>query len=293
MDIIDSGNVATVHSRTPDVPTSMVERMTRILDAFDGHQVRLSLEEVAYRAQLPRSTVYRILHQLVCSDWVEHTSFGYALGRRAARLGGDERGRIRAASAPLLHELHLRTGMVVHLTVLDGGDSLYLDKIGGSFATRLPSRVGGRAPAYSTAGGKAILAWLEPEVIDGLYGRSFQRRTDRTITEPAALHHELNRIRLRCGLAFERSESVSGVVCVGAAVRGPEGPVAAVSLCGDARSTQLDRVAPLVAGAAGEVSRTLFPDIRIRTGDRGKSPRRSERDWLSGAADRLLSAEAG
>ncbi|MEU1982262.1 IclR family transcriptional regulator [Nocardia sp. NPDC019395] len=270
----------------------MIERMTRILDAFDGQQARISLEEIAYRAQLPRSTVYRILHQLVRSEWVEHTAFGYALGRRAAGLGGGEHARIRAAAAPLLHELHLRTDLVVHLTVLDGGDSLYLDKIGGSFATRLPSRVGGRAPAYSTAGGKAVLAWLEPEMIDGLYGRPLRRCTDRTIAEPADLHRELNRIRLRCGLAFERGESVNGVACAGAAVRGPEGPVAAVSLCGDARTTRLDTVAPLVAGAVREISRTLFPEPRISLGIRRKTSR-PEQGWLSGSAERLMSAEAG
>ncbi|MGI5217051.1 IclR family transcriptional regulator [Nocardia sp. CA-290969] len=262
MGIIDSGNNTTARTPEPGVPTSMVERMTRILDAFDGRGSRLSLEEVAYRARIPRSTVYRILDQLVRTEWVEHTSTGYGLGRRATGLaGGDEYGRIRAAAAPLLHRLQLRTGMVVHLTVLDHGDSLYLDKIGGPFATRVPSQVGGRVPAYATAGGKAVLAWLKPEVVDGLYGPAFRPRTDRTITERTALHHELNRIRLRRGLAFERNESVAGIACVGAAIRGADGPVAAVSLCGETDTVPLNTVAPLVADAAREVSEALFPGL--------------------------------
>ncbi|NUS91299.1 MAG: IclR family transcriptional regulator, partial [Nocardia sp.] len=248
MTIIDSGTGAAEQAGKPDLPPSMVERMTRILDAFDSRATRLSLEEVARRAQLPRSTVYRILHQLTQSSWIEHTSLGYALGRRALGLGGrDGNDRIRAAAAPLLHELHLRTGMVVHLTVLDGGDSRYLDKVGGRFAARLPSQVGGCAPAYSTAGGKAILAGLEPEAVDRLYRTSLARRTGNTIAERATLHQELSRIRLRGGLAFDDGESVPGVACIGAAVRGHSGPVAAVSLCGDARSVRFDHVAPLVA----------------------------------------------
>lgn len=272
MTVIDSEDIITAQIRKPDLPSSMVERMTRILDAFDSHTSRLSLEEVACRAQLPRSTTYRILHQLVRLDWVEHASFGYGLGRRSLGLGGGDRhGRIRAAAAPLLHELHLQTGMVVHLTVLDGGDSLYLDKIGGRFATCLPSRVGGHAPAYSTAGGKAILAWLEPEIIDDLYGRPLRQCTDRTIADPAALHHELNRIRLRSGLAFDEGESVRGISCVGVAVRGHDGPVAAVSLCGETRTARLERIAPLVVDAAREVTRTLYPDLPIRRRHRGKS----------------------
>ncbi|NEW40024.1 IclR family transcriptional regulator [Nocardia cyriacigeorgica] len=273
MTIIDSGDVTRVPKR--DVPPSMVERMTLILDAFDGRASRLTLEEVAGRSRLPRSTVHRILHQLVQLNWVEHAAFGYCLGGRALGLGGGDGGRdeIRAAAAPLLHELHLQTGMVVHLTVLEGGDSLYLDKVGGRFAAQFPSRVGGRGPAYATAGGKSILALLSPETVESLYRRPMRGYTDRTITSLTALHVELNRIRQRNGLAFERGESARGVACAGAAVRGPDGPVAGVSLCGDQRTTRLERVAPLVLDAAREVSLSLYPDqeARPRRGGAGTS----------------------
>ncbi len=260
MTIIDSGDVAVVPKR--ELPPSMVERMTLILDAFDGRGARLSLEEVADRSRLPRSTAHRILHQLVQLNWVEHAALGYRLGGRALGLGGGDggRGEIRAAAAPLLHELHLRTGMVVHLTVLEGGDNVYLDKIGGRFAARFPSRVGGRGPAYATAGGKSILASLAPETVDCLYSQPLPAYTDRTITGLAALHSELNRIRQRKGIAFEQGESAHGVACVGAAIRGPDGPVAGVSLCGDLRTARLERVAPLVVDVAGQVSRSLYPD---------------------------------
>ncbi|MFZ2175365.1 MAG: IclR family transcriptional regulator, partial [Rhodococcus sp. (in: high G+C Gram-positive bacteria)] len=238
MTVIESETAQSAPAAKRDVPPSMVERMTLILDAFDGRTARLTLEEVACRTRLPRSTVHRILDQLVRLNWVDHASFGYCLGRRAIGLAGGENGhsQVRAAAAPLLHELNMQTGLVVHLTILDGGDSVYLDKIGGRRAAALPSRVGGRAPAYTTAGGKAMLAWVEPEEVDDLYGRRLDRRTDRTISELTTLHQELNRIRQRRGLAFERGEAVPGVGCVGAAVRSADGPVAAISLCGDART---------------------------------------------------------
>jgi hypothetical protein len=37
--------------------------------------------------------------------------------------------------------------------------------------------------------------------------------------------------------------------------------VAAVSLCGDARTAQLERVAPLVVDAVREIGRTLHPEF--------------------------------
>lgn len=244
------------------------------------------------RAGLPRSTVHRILEQLIGFEWVEHASFGYCLGPRARSFGGSIDGEIRAAAAPMLHELHMRTGMVVHLTVLDGAENVYLDKRGDPFASRLPSRAGGRGPAYATAGGKAMLAWLDPGLVDDLYDEGLTRRTDRTITDIATLHQELNRIRQRRGMAFEEGESVRGVACVGAPIRGGDGPVAGISLCGDARTSQLERVAPLVVDAAEEVSRILNPESGDRRRGRRVAGTRAD-TWSADALERLVSIQTG
>ncbi|MGW6374593.1 IclR family transcriptional regulator [Rhodococcus sp. NPDC055112] len=279
-----------VRNDAREAPPSMVERMTLILDAFDGRAARLTLEEVARRARLPRSTVHRILDSLVKLNWVEHATFGYQLGRRALGVGGDGgNAEIREAAAPLLHELHLQTGMVVHLSVLDGHEALYLDKVGGRLASSIPSRVGGRVSAHSTASGKAMLARLAPEQVDALFGDRMNRCTDRTIWDLGVLHQELNRIRQRRGLAFERGESARGVACVGVGIRGHEGPVAGLSLCGDERTAPLERLAPLVAEAAREITRTLFPEL-----DGGRRAARQEETqqaetWSAEARTRFLS----
>ncbi|TDC97315.1 IclR family transcriptional regulator [Actinomadura sp. 7K507] len=241
-------------------PPSMIERMTLILDAFSGPTARLTLEDVARRTGLPRSTAHRILDQLVGQRWLAHHSFGYGLGQRALGLGGQDggHGKIREAAAPLLHELQITTGLVAHLAVLDGAEVFYLDKLGGRLASSVPSRVGGRAPAHCTALGKAMLAWLEPEQVDAMLGSGISRFTSRTIGELGTLHQELHRVRQRRGLAFERGESYPGIACVAAAIRGTDGPVAGISLVGDIR-TPLENVAPLVVTAAREASQVLFP----------------------------------
>jgi len=149
---------------------------------------------------------------------------------------------------------------VVHLAVLDGAEIQYLDKVGGRFATAVPSRVGGRAPAHCTALGKAMLAWLPAEDVECQVVAALGRQTSRTIGDITALHQELTRIRSRSGLSFERGECFEGIACVAAAVRGPEGPVAAISLVGDSR-TPLERVAPLVVSAARQVTAELFPSL--------------------------------
>lgn len=245
-----------------EVPPSMVERMTLILDAFERCSARLTLEDVARRTHLPRSTAHRILDQLVRLDWLQHGSVGYSLGGRALSLGGkaNAHGELREATAPFLHDLQIRTEMVVHLAVLEGVEILYLDKVGGRFARSVPSQVGSRAPAHSTALGKAILAWLEPEAVDELLGEHIARPTDQTIGDLGSLHQELNRIRRRHGLAFERGECVPSLACAAAAVQGPEGPVGSISLVGHVQTT-LEKVAPLVVDAARQVSLMLYPGM--------------------------------
>jgi len=241
-------------------PVSMIARTTLILESFDSRTERLTLEEVTRRTGLPRSTVHRILDKLVQVEWLEHLSSGYRFGRRALALSAHQDGHaeLRAAAAPVLHELHLQTGLVVHLSVLDRRHIVCLDKLGGRLAASVPTRVGGRTPAHATAGGKALLAWLARDRVDRLYAAHLGRCTDRTIADITALHRELASIRDRCGVAFERGEYARGVACVGVAVHGPDLPLAAISLSGDVRTVRLERVAPLVAAA----TRTLDASLR-------------------------------
>lgn len=102
MPLVDSPHPVWATPRPCELPPSMIGRMTLIIDAFENRSSRLTLEEVAYRTRLPRSTAHRILDQLVGCQWLEHTSYGYRLGPRALGLGGQDgsRGEIREAAAP-------------------------------------------------------------------------------------------------------------------------------------------------------------------------------------------------
>ncbi len=261
---MEQADVATT-SAERSLPPSMVERMTLILDLFVCRSTWLTLEEIARTTQLPRSTAHRILDQLVRLDWLEHGTSGYGLGRRSLVLGGgaDDHADLRSAASPYLHDLLLRTGAVVHLGVLDGSRVRYLDKLGGRFATNVPSRVGGTAPAHCTGLGKALLAWLEPEHVDELVGGQLPARTPATISELDALHGELGRIRARGGLALERGECFPDIACVAAAVRGARGPVGAISIVA-AAGTALERVAPLLVDATRRIAADLFPEADLR-----------------------------
>ncbi|WP_315903991.1 IclR family transcriptional regulator [Streptomyces fulvoviolaceus] len=266
-----------LEAERPVLPPSMMERVTLIMDLFEHPRTRLTLETVSRRTLLPRSTAHRILDQLVRLDWLHHTESGYTLGPRALGLGGREIGHstLRAAAAPQLLELAMRTKMVVHLAVLDGLEIYYLDKIGGRAAVDVPSRVGGRAVAHCTGLGKAMLAWLNPEEVDTRYAQAMERRTDHSIDRLDALHRELGAVRRRGGLAVDQGECFAEIACLGLAIRGPEGPVGAISVVGEARSA-VERVAPLVVNAVRAVSDEFFGGRRSCPSDvparRGRGP---------------------
>ncbi|WP_369690797.1 IclR family transcriptional regulator [Nocardia crassostreae] len=244
-----------------EVPVSMIERMTLILDAFDASTPTLTLLGLVERTGLPRSTVHRILDQMIKLRWLAHTSGGYRLGMRALELGGltADHNEIRDAVSPLLHELSQRTGMVGNLAVLDGRDVVYLDKAGGRFAASLPTRLGGRMPAHATGVGKAMLACLEPNIAEAALRTRLPRLTPRTICEPEALARELQQIRMRQGVAIDRKEAVVGIACVAAPLRGRGTAPAALSLSGRADGMSFDRLARVVLEVAHEAGRTLFP----------------------------------
>lgn len=250
----------TTAARTAPIPVSMIERMTLILDAFDATTPTLTLLELVERTGLPRSTVHRILDQMIRLRWLAHSAGGYRLGMRTLELGGltADHNEIRDAVSPLLHELSQRTGMVGHLAVLDGREVVYLDKAGGRFAGVLPTRLGGRMPAHATALGKSMLATLEPSIAEAAFSTRLPRLTPRTLSEPEALHRQLGQIRLRQGVAIDREEALLGIACVAAPLRGRGTPPAALSLSGRVDAMSFDRLSRVVVEIVHEAGRALF-----------------------------------
>jgi DNA-binding IclR family transcriptional regulator len=180
---------------------TMVDRFTSIIDAFDDVTVGLSLDQVATRAALPRSTTHRILDHLVRLNWLSHSERGYGLGRRAMSWGAGDAAdlRLREAAAPVLQDLQIATAAVVHLGVLVGRHIVHVDKLGDRSAVPVPTRVGSRYPAEQLALGIAVLAARPPEDVD------------------SALCAELHRIRHagvvhRCGDYGPRLTSVAATI---------------------------------------------------------------------------------
>ena len=251
-----------------EAPSSMVDRVVLILSIFERSSEALTAGQISVRSGIPRSSVHRIVQQLVTARWLMRHEDGYALGLRMFEIGSlvAHRSRITCAARPFIHELAERTGQVVHLAVLDQQDVVYLDKVANvvadravtdrAFADTLPSRVGGRLPAHCTAVGKTLLAYAPLATVSEYLATGLRRRTDSSLATPAALEAAIVAIR-NSGYATERDEAVPGVACVAAPIRNFDEVVAAVSVCGPRDQMRAKDLPSLVMWTAAEISRSL------------------------------------
>ncbi len=241
-----------------DSRSSVIERVSDILDAFSNSPDRLLLSDLTDRTGLPRSTAFRLLTQLVEVGWVQRDRRGYRLGQRMIAVGKNHgnHGLIREASAQTLLDLHDATGLFVHLGVMEGPSLIhYLDRVGSMKGVHFPpSRVGFRYPIERTAAGRSILATMDPEISDAI----IENREDETELDLSDVRAAIAIARRRSGVAsvqggFEWTQ----VNSIAAPVMGPDGPVAAIALAGNDLSFQ--PLVPLVLVAARRISAELYP----------------------------------
>lgn len=239
--------------------TSMVGRVAAILNAFGPRDDDLGISELARRSGLPKSTVSRISQELIEHQFLERAGVGVRLGLRLFELGESAtRPRdLRKLALASMSDLRNAVNLTVHLAVLEGTDVVYIEILPARGTPRLPSRVGGRMPAYATAVGKALLAWSADDVVDSVVQGGMTARGPNTVTDPQRLRRDLVRIRT-AGVAYEHEESGPGIACAATAVRTKDGhPVVAISAAGWSRDFPAARIGLAVQTAAQGLTRQI------------------------------------
>jgi IclR family transcriptional regulator, KDG regulon repressor len=213
-----------------------VDKAISLLISFgDQTASGLGVSELARRADLSKSTAFRVLGMLVRNGVVERVGSSYRLGARLHDLGtavySTEHEKIHEVLTPYLADLYEMTHQTVHLAALHGVEVVYLAKLFGHRRVPSPSRVGGRVPAHCTALGKVLMAY-SPDAFDEMLASPLDKLTSRSLTDVDALSAQLMRIR-REGIAFDDQEAADGLSCVAVPLLGAGGrPVAAMSLSG-------------------------------------------------------------
>lgn len=204
--------------------------------ARQGEGARLA--DVAQALGLGRSNAHRTLQTLVQCGWATQDGASrYSASLKLFELGALVDGAVDLKNHlhPFLATLAQATGETIHLAVLDGPDIVYLDKFDSPLPVAAYSRIGGRAPAYCVASGKALLAALA--LNDAALRTKLAVATDdlpahtpHTLATLAALQDDLAAARAR-GWASNFEEWRLGVCGLGAAVFNARAePVAAIGM---------------------------------------------------------------
>ena len=227
---------------------------------FLGVRKSVSVTELSRHLAVAPSTAHRLLATLVEFDFATQGAPNrrYLLGPAVyeialTRLPPD----LIATARPHMEDLLRSTHETVNLLVLQGPDAVFLDGVEGSRTVRVAIRTGDRLPAYTTAGGKALLAHQSGEYVRSLFPAELTPLTRNTIRSIDQLIDELG-VVLRDGHSVNRGESVDGVDAVGAALLHPSrGAIAAVTVSAPATRVDEERVlelAELVKGVAHRVT---------------------------------------
>jgi DNA-binding IclR family transcriptional regulator len=245
--------------------SSSLRRALAILDlvaAAAGRDKGATLGELADGVEATKSTVLRLIAPLVEQRLVRQDVDGTyrmgigVLGLASACLTDLD---IRSTAQPILREIADATGQTVHLLVYSEGRVTYVDKVAGASPIQMASRIGDTGTAYSTASGKAMLAFLGDEEYERVVALGLPARTAATITDPAELRVHLAAVRER-GCAYDDLENEEGIRCVAASVFNHAAAcVSAISISGpaDVVAANRDTYTGLIVAGAARISREL------------------------------------
>jgi IclR family pca regulon transcriptional regulator len=262
-----------------------LERGLAILSSFTSSRQLIGTSELARELGLTRSTAHRYIATLARLGYLQQDPERrkYRLGPRVLDLGFSALNSmdVREISTPYLQQLSDDTGFTVNLAILDGADIVYVERCRtarpGQREIDLNLHVGSRLPAYCTALGKAMLAFLPEDERRALIAElDLVQRGPNTVTERAALLAELERIRAS-GIAVNNEELAYGLRSIAAPITSQSGnSVAAINLAVHRSMVSMEelvvRYGPAVTRTAEEISarmgyRAIYPsDGRSATG---------------------------
>lgn len=212
-----------------------VSKALNTLELLAMHE-SLRVSDIGRELNIAISTAHRLLSTLRAHGYADQDPLTrkYRLGYKAIDLGRGKLGETNLIAAAHQHieQLSAEVNETVNLIILDGPDALFIDGVESRHPVRVATRTGARIPAYTAAGGKALLAYLPPTSVRARYPEGLIKITEHTISDLESLEKELSEIR-KLGYALNIGEHLSDVCAIGVAIEGNQrSPLAAVTVAG-------------------------------------------------------------
>lgn len=247
---------------------SVVQRLTRILQAFDAEHPRLTATELAERASLSLSTAHRLLQDMVLEGLLSKTDqnqyeIGLTLWELTQRSSFYQ--EFSQAAKPFLEGMHQTLDQNVSLAILDAqaGSIIYLERLVSHPDPADLTKIAGRLPVLSSAPGLAMVAF-SPRHVQERYLAAAHR--DRWITERGLTTDDLRRTLAQVraeGYAHSRAVLHPRSSGTAAPVFGPQGKVqGALSVVVPVDQINLAVQVPVLRAAAHGLSQWISHSVQ-------------------------------
>lgn len=223
--------------------STVTSRAFDIIEAIDELE-GATVTELADHLAIAASTVHNHLGALQRRDYVVKEDDVYSLGLRFLTLGisvRDER-ELAQIAKPVIEDMAMKTGEVAWTVVMENDWLFFVDAAVGENGINTYGKIGSRRQPHANASGKAILAHLSRDEVDGILDRTgMPSMTDKTITDRDELFEEFESIRQK-GYAVNRGEYFEGGCAIASAVLKEGRPIGSLGISGPSRRFQDDRL---------------------------------------------------
>ncbi|WP_420998110.1 IclR family transcriptional regulator [Cupriavidus sp. 30B13] len=255
---------APAQEKPSDTYVQSFARGLSVIRAFDAQHPAQTLSEIAHASGLTRAGARRILLTLVGLGYVRADGRLFRLTPKILDLGFAYLTSMPFwnLAEPIMEALSQEVHESCSISVLDGTEIVYVLRVPARKIMTINLSIGSRLPAYCSSMGRVLLAGLPDAELDRVLAASDLRpRTDRTVTDPAALKAIVAGIRAR-GWAQNDQELEEGLVSLAAPIRNRAGQViAAINISGQANRTSADEMAanflPPLLAASGKISNLI------------------------------------
>jgi DNA-binding IclR family transcriptional regulator len=191
----------------------------------------LSLTELSRKTKLSKSTIQRLTYTLETLEFLDRNqdTKKFRLGPQmtSIALSVVRNIDITRIALPYMQDTATDTGETVGIAILSEADVVYANFVKTTKIIVIDRKIGDRIPAYCSAAGKAILAFLPESLLESILQKmKWERFTPHTITNKKDLCRELERVRIR-GFSTNKEEISLGAISVAAPVRNALGEVIA------------------------------------------------------------------
>jgi DNA-binding IclR family transcriptional regulator len=234
-----------------EVKVKSLFKALKILECFTVDNPELGITEISEQLDLYKSNVHNIVDTFVKAGYLERNNQNekYRLSYKILEMGNVISSNIsfRKIILPYMQELADQMNETVYLGVPRDAEVIYLDSATPKNALAMRSMLGVKASLYCTGIGKAMLAFLDDEVMDAVLAKGFVKHTDNTITDELALKAEMAAIRSR-GYSIDNMEHEYGIKCVGMPIRSKKKQlIAGLSVSGPSLRFDEDRIEQLAS----------------------------------------------